>query len=92
VTEKKHHSEEAGHTLPFTLTETQLSMAHKERFSDELVSSVLKEYTMLSKDKLECELSADSVREDPPCLEGGTGRGHNGAAASEDLSVHCRDH
>jgi hypothetical protein len=32
-------------------------MAHKERFPSELVSSVLKQYPMLSKDKLESELS-----------------------------------
>jgi hypothetical protein len=57
VTKMKHHFEEASHTLPFALIEPQIFMAHKERFPSELVGSVVKYYPMLSKDKLESELS-----------------------------------
>jgi hypothetical protein len=57
VTQMKHRFEEANHALPFTLIEPQLFMVHKERFRSELMSSVVKYYPMLSKDKLESELS-----------------------------------
>jgi hypothetical protein len=50
-------NERASHTVPFALTEPQFFMAHKERFPSELVGSVVKCYPMLSKDKLESELS-----------------------------------
>jgi hypothetical protein len=57
VTQMKHRFEEESHTLPFALIEPQLFMAHKERFPSELVGNVVKYYPMLSKDKLESELS-----------------------------------
>jgi hypothetical protein len=57
VTQRKHRFEEASHTLPFALIEPQLFRAHRERFPSEIVGSVMKYYPMLSKDKLESELS-----------------------------------
>jgi hypothetical protein len=57
VTQMKHRFGEASHTLPFALIEPQLFTAHKERFPSELVGNVAKYYPMLSKNKLESELS-----------------------------------
>jgi hypothetical protein len=53
----KHRFKEASHTLPFTLIESQLFMVHKKHFSTELMSNVVKYYPMLSKAKLESELT-----------------------------------
>jgi hypothetical protein len=55
VTQIEHCFEEASCTLPFTLTEPQIFMVHKERFPSELVINV-KYCCMLSKGKLKSGL------------------------------------
>jgi hypothetical protein len=57
VNQMKHRFEEAHHTKCFSLIEPELFAAHKVAFPRELVINALKYYPMLSKDKLESELS-----------------------------------
>jgi hypothetical protein len=58
VTQMKHCFREATYTWSLAVIELQLFMVHKIRFPSELMSSVVKYCPILSKDKLERELSA----------------------------------
>jgi hypothetical protein len=61
VNQMKHRFQEAHHTKCFSLIEPQLFAAHKVAFPRELVISAVKYYPMLSKYKLESELSLKKV-------------------------------
>lgn len=57
VNQIKHRFEQVLHTPCFDLIEPRLFAAHKDSFPKELVTNAVKFYPMLSKDKLESELT-----------------------------------